>query len=65
MNDRSTLKLLNDQTKLAVLREAIDRADALAAMQARMIEQQEEMLEMLRTKVRALESENRELRGAL
>jgi hypothetical protein len=50
---------------MAVLREAVDRADNLAVTQARLIVVQEEMIETLKETVRLLESHNAELRLAV
>lgn len=51
--------------KLAVLREAVDRADTLSAVQAKLIETQSQMIEDLRAKVSALQSECSELKTCL
>lgn len=61
-----------EQTKLAVLREAVDRADQLAISQARMIEtqnayltHQDSYIKSLERRVKELESEVSELRCAI
>lgn len=61
-----------DLTKIAVLREAVDRADTLAIAQARLIDtqssyltQQDSYIKSLERKVRELESQVSELRCAV
>lgn len=61
-----------DSTKIAVLREAVDRADTLAIAQARLIDtqgsyltQQESYIKSLERKCRELESQISELRCAV
>lgn len=61
-----------DSTKLAVLREAVDRADMLAIAQAKLIDTQSEYLTQqnnyitsLERRLRELESEIAELRCAV
>jgi hypothetical protein len=65
MTDETTYGAAHDRTKIAVLREAVDRADNLAVTQARLIVVQEEMIETLKETVRLLESHNAELRLAV
>lgn len=62
----------SESTKLAVLREAVDRADQLAISQARMIDtqsnyltHQDSYIKSLERRVRELESEVNELRCAV
>lgn len=43
-------------TKLAVLREAVDRADTLATTQAKLILNQEQLITNLESRIRFLES---------
>lgn len=64
--------LQSDSTKIAVLREAVDRADTLAITQARLIDtqsnyltQQESYIKSLERKCRDLESQISELRCAV
>ena len=64
--------LQSELTKLAVLREAVDRADTLAIAQARLIDtqssyltQQEIYIKSLEQKCRELESQISELRCAV
>lgn len=54
-----------DATKLAVLREAVERADYFAAAQTKTIETQDEMIALLKQRIKQLESEVLELRCAL
>lgn len=61
-----------ESTKLAVLREAVDRADTLAIAQAKLIDtqgaylnQQDSYIKSLERRVQQLESEIRELRCAV
>lgn len=56
---------LLDKAKLAVLREAIDRADTLAAVQAQLISTQEQVIQDLRLQIAALQSQVSELKTAL
>ena len=65
MTDETTYGAAHDRTKLAVLREAVDRADNLAVTQAKLITVQEEMIETLKETVRLLDSQNAELRLAV
>lgn len=61
-----------DATKIAVLREAVDRADTLSVAQARLIDtqgaylnQQDSYIKSLERRVRELESQINELRCAM
>jgi transposase len=61
-----------ESTKLAVLREAVDRADTLAIAQAKLIDtqgaylsQQDSYIKSLERRVRELESQINELRCAV
>lgn len=56
---------LLDKAKLAVLREAIDRADTLATVQAQLISTQEQVIQDLRLQITALQSQVSELKTAL
>ncbi|NBS67352.1 hypothetical protein EBT31_00360 [bacterium] len=56
---------LLDKAKLAVLREAIDRADTLATVQAQLISTQEQVIQDLRLQIAALQSQVSELKTAL
>lgn len=55
---------MDDVTRLAVLREAVDRADALASTQARLIATQQEVIELQRHELTRLTSELAELKCA-
>lgn len=50
---------------IAVLREAVDRADAHASAQAQLIQTQRELIVELRERIRSLDSELGVLRGAI
>lgn len=65
MTDEMTFGATHDKTKLAVLREAIDRADNLATVQAQLISSQEQHIQDLKARVKFLESELAEARTAL
>jgi two-component sensor histidine kinase len=65
MTDETTFGATHDRTKLAVLREAIDRADAMASTQAKLIESQELLISTLQRRIRTLESELSEARAAI
>ena len=65
MTDEMNYGAAHDRTKMAVLREAVDRADNLAVTQAKLIVVQEEMIETLKETVRLLDSQNAELRLAV
>jgi hypothetical protein len=65
MTDEMSYSAAHDRTKMAVLREAVDRADNLAVTQAKLITVQEQTIETLRETIRRLESENAELRLAV
>jgi hypothetical protein len=54
-----------DRTKLAVLKEAVERADMLASSQAQTIEMQTELIAMQRARIRQLESEVAEYRASM
>lgn len=56
---------LLDKAKLAVLREAIDRADNLAVVQAQLISTQEQLIQDLRSRIAILEGQMSELKTAL
>jgi hypothetical protein len=56
---------LLDKAKLAVLREAIDRADNLAVVQTQLISTQEQLIQDLRLRVATLEGQVSELKTAL
>jgi hypothetical protein len=56
---------LLDKAKLAVLREAIDRADNLAVVQTQLISTQEQLIQDLRLRVVTLEGQVSELKTAL
>lgn len=56
---------LLDKAKLAVLREAIDRADNLAVVQTQLISTQEQLIQDLRLRVSTLEGQVSELKTAL
>lgn len=56
---------LLDKAKLAVLREAIDRADNLAVVQAQLISTQEHLIQDLRSRIAILEGQMSELKTAL
>ena len=65
MTDELHYGATHDKTKLAVLREAVDRADALTGTQAKLIESQELLIATLQRRIRTLESELSEARAAL
>jgi|688.fasta_scaffold03482_25 hypothetical protein len=72
MTDELQFGATYDKTKIAVLREAIDRADNLATVQAQLITTQEHLISDLklqivdlRSRIKTLESEASELRTAL
>jgi len=50
--------------KFAALREAVERADTLAVVQARLIDNQQRVIELLETRIRTLESMVAELKTA-
>lgn len=49
--------------RLAALREAVERADMLASVQARLIDNQARVIELLETRVKTLESMVAELKA--
>lgn len=49
-------------SKFAALREAVERADTLATVQARLIENQARVIELLETRIKTLESMVAELK---
>lgn len=65
MTDELNFGASHEKTKLAVLREAIDRADNLATVQAQLIDTQEQFIQDLKARVKFLESELSEARTAL
>lgn len=72
MTDELHFGATHDTGKLAVLREAVDRADNLAYVQAQLITNQQNQIQDLkdqladmRTRLKTLESENSELKTAL
>jgi hypothetical protein len=72
MTDELHFGATHDTTKIAVLREAVDRADNLAYVQAQLITNQQNQIQDLkdqladmRTRLKTLESENSELKTAL
>lgn len=65
MTDETTFGATHDKTKLAVLREAVERADHLAATQMRLVESQEALIATLQARIKTLESELSEMRCAL
>ena len=65
MTDEINFGATHDRTNLAVLREAIDRADNLATVQAQLISSQEQHIQDLKARVKFLESELAEARTAL
>jgi hypothetical protein len=72
MTDELHFGAAHDTTKIAVLREAVDRADNLAYVQAQLITNQQNQIQDLkdqladmRTRLKTLESENSELKTAL
>lgn len=65
MTDELQFGATHDKTKLAVLREAIDRADNLASVQAQLISSQEQHIQDLKARIKLLESELSEARTAL
>lgn len=65
MTDELHFGATHDKTKLAVLREAVERADHLAATQTRLIESQEALIATLQARIKTLESELSEARCAL
>ena len=58
-------QVLLDKAKLAVLREAVDRADNLAAVQSQLILTQEQLIKDLYSRITSLESLVAELKTAL
>lgn len=54
-----------DATKIAVLREAVDRADAHAAVQAKLVEAQQALIDTLQLRIKRLESELSEARSVI
>ena len=56
---------MSDDKKLAVLREAVERADMLASTQAKLIESQELLISTLQRRIKQLESELFEARAVL
>jgi|DEB0MinimDraft_3_1074331.scaffolds.fasta_scaffold360519_1 two-component sensor histidine kinase len=65
MTDELQFGATHDKTKLAVLREAVERADHLAVIQMRLIESQETLIATLQARIKTLESELSEVRCAL
>ena len=65
MTDELQFGATHDKTKLAVLREAVERADHLAVIQMRLIESQETLIATLQARIKTLESELFEVRCAL
>lgn len=65
MTDELTFGATHDKTKLAVLREAVDRADNLAMVQAQLVATQEQLIQDLKRRIVTLESELSEARTAL
>lgn len=65
MTDELNFGATHEKTKLAVLREAIDRADNLATVQAQLITTQEQFIQDLKKRIAFLESELSEARTAL
>jgi len=65
MTDELHFGATHDKTKLAVLREAVERADHLAVIQMRLIESQETLIATLQARIKTLESELSEVRCAL
>lgn len=65
MTDEFSFSSCNDQAKVILLREAVDRADTLASFQAKLISTQESLIEMLQKKNKSLESEINELKTFL
>lgn len=72
MTDELHFGAIHDTSKLAVLREAVDRADNLAYVQAQLITSQQNQIQDLkdqladmRTRLKTLQSENSELKTAL
>jgi two-component sensor histidine kinase len=65
MTDELQFGATHDKTKLAVLREAVERADHLAVIQMRLIESQEALIATLQARIKTLESELSEVRCAL
>jgi hypothetical protein len=65
MTDEMNFGAMHDKSKLAVLREAVDRADNLATVQAQLIETQEQFIQDLKKRIAFLESELSEARTAL
>lgn len=51
-----------DPSKHAALREAVERADTLAVVQARLIDNQARVIELLETRIKHLESTIAELK---
>ena len=65
MTDELKFGATHDRTKLAVLKEAVERADMLASSQAQTIEMQNEVIVMQRARIRQLESQMAEYKAAL
>ena len=72
MTDEVNFGATHEQTKLAVLKEAVDRADNLASVQAQLITTQEQtiveqraLITDLRERIKSLEGINSELKTAL
>jgi len=65
MTDELHYGATHEKTRLAVLKEAVDRAANLAATQAKLIESQEMLIATLQRRIRTLESELSEARAAL
>lgn len=61
----SLQQALLDRAKLAVLREAIDRADNLATVQAQLISTQEHLIQDLRSQIATLKGQMSEFKTAL
>lgn len=65
MTDEFQFGAIHDTTKLAVLREAVVRADELATVQSQLITTQEQLIQDLKSRIRTLESELSEALTAL
>lgn len=65
MTDETTFGATHEKTKLAVLREAVDRADHLAVTQTKLIESQDMLIQTLQARIKTLESELAEARCAM
>jgi hypothetical protein len=61
----NALDAMRDRSRIAVLKEAIERADQLATVHAQLIATQEQLIQDLRTRIKTLESDNSELRTAV